>query len=100
MAASLETDDLKNKINLETAKSSWKELQPFFATGSTIFVSKELDLINVAHNLAEDNAQQIKIWMDNQQLHRVDDKTAQLWYNDDTILWTVVVKPWVLVQEI
>jgi len=36
---------LRAKLNQETAKAGWAELQPFFARGQTIYVAPELDLI-------------------------------------------------------
>ncbi len=46
--SSADRDILKAKLNQETAKASWKELQPFFARGQTVYVAPELDLIEVA----------------------------------------------------
>jgi hypothetical protein len=32
-------------------------------------------------------------------LHRVNDAQAMQWLAQDALLWTVVVKPWILVQH-
>ena len=37
----------KEKVNLETAKIHWKDLQRFFAKGEAVWVSSELDLVEV-----------------------------------------------------
>ncbi|MFT7496884.1 MAG: hypothetical protein ACI9V8_001784, partial [Urechidicola sp.] len=39
---------IRGKLVSETAKMSWSDLQRFFANGSTLYVSPELDLIDVA----------------------------------------------------
>ena len=39
----------KDKVNLETSKIAWQELQRFFASGAAVFVASELDLVEVAH---------------------------------------------------
>ncbi|WP_373813542.1 DUF2288 family protein, partial [Neisseria dentiae] len=35
---------LNSKLNLETARISWNELQPHFARGAAVYVSADLDL--------------------------------------------------------
>ena len=94
------TDDiLKAKVNLETAPIPWHELQRFFAGGTAIYVAPELDLTLVATAMAEDNAAQIQHWMQANQVQPVSDKQAGRWFAAEAIVWAVVVKPWVVVQE-
>ena len=87
------------KINGEIAKMPWLELQRFFAAGTVMWISPSLDLLNVAYALHQDDIDQVKIWTDDQQLAAVSDDQAKCWVKTDSSLWTVVVKPWVLVQE-
>lgn len=89
---------LKTKVNLETAQIAWRELQRFFAAGRALHVARDLDLTDVAAQMADDNAGQIKRWMDEGRLDSVSDETAQRWYDDDALVWAAVIKPWVLVQ--
>lgn len=89
---------LRAKLNQETAKAGWAELQPFFARGQTIYVAPELDLIEVALAFSEDNAAQISLWREKGQVDKVADEQAAQWYDSDQTLWSVVVMPWVLVQ--
>ncbi len=97
---STDTDTIKHKINSETAKINWRELQRFFAAGNAVYVDKSLDLVDVALQIANDNSVQVKAWMSNKQVYTVDDQKAEAWYNNDASLWSVVVKPWILIQEI
>jgi hypothetical protein len=90
----------RNELNIQTAKITWRELEVFFANGTVIYVSSKLDLIDVALEMSLDNKIQIEEWMSDNMVHRVSDQQAQLWLNDEIILWSVVVKPWVLVQTI
>ena len=85
-------------VNLETARIAWKELQRFFAGGSAIFVSGDLDLVEVAFQISEDNKAQVAEWMNSGQIARVSDAQALAWYEADADVWAVVVRPWVLVQ--
>ena len=88
----------RTSVNLQTARINWHELQRFFASGAAIFVSKELDLVEVAHQISQDNKTMVMEWMDSGQVSRVTDEQAQAWYVDNTEMWAVVVSPYVLVQ--
>ncbi len=87
------------KINLETSKMPWHELQRFFAKGHAVFVAEDLDLINVAYQFSQDNKNQVEIWMKANKIGKVSDTQAQKWVEKNTILWAVVIKPWILVQD-
>ena len=39
---------LRAKVNMETSRIEWKELQQFFASGLAVRVSTTLDLVEVA----------------------------------------------------
>ena len=84
----------------ETAKIPWKELQFFFAAGKAVYVDKELDLVRVATEISKDNKVVVEKWMQQDQVMPVPDEKAKMWIEEDASLWAVVVKPWVLVQEI
>ncbi|RZA05312.1 MAG: DUF2288 domain-containing protein [Moraxellaceae bacterium] len=91
--------DLASELVLETAQISWHELQRFFASGNAIAVDESLDLIYVATEITNDRATQIKAWMDAGLVDVVKDSQAQEWYEQNAIVWALVVKPWVLVQH-
>lgn len=86
------------KLNLETAQMAWREMQRYFASGAALFVSPELDLVEVAFQMSQDNAAQIQQWMATGRFGKVSDAQAAAWYEADLMLWAVVVSPWVLVQ--
>ena len=95
---SIDPDILQTKLNQETAQIPWRELQRFFASGTAICVAGELDLTEVAGHIAQDNAAQIKQWMASGKVDTVTDQQAQEWYEQDALVWALVIKPWVLVQ--
>jgi hypothetical protein len=86
------------KVNLETAQIAWKELQRFFASGSALYVSADLDMVEVAYQMSQDNAAQIRSWMKADKFCKVTDEQAAAWIETDALVWAVVVSPWVLVQ--
>lgn len=90
---------LLEKLHSETARIHWHELQRFFAQGSVLLVSDKLDLVRVAVCFAEDDSEALKSYLDNGQVSPPTDQHAKDWYDDDVELWSVVVAPFVLVQE-
>jgi len=94
------SDELKTKLNLETGKLSWPELQRHFARGMVIVAGKELDLIEVAIKLTEDDKRQFESWVSARQVWRANDDDALQWQQSNPEFWSVVVSPWVLVQVI
>lgn len=88
------------KINLETSKIAWKELQRFFAGGKALMVSIDLDLVDAAFQISEDNVEQIRQWAVAGKLAHVSDEQASAWIETDALVWAVVVSPWVLVQPV
>jgi hypothetical protein len=92
-------DIAREKVNLETSKIAWKELQRFFASGAAVFVASPLDLVDVACQFSIDNKSQVAQWLQNNQIALVSDQQALDWLESDTDVWAVVVKPWILVQK-
>ena len=93
-------DELEGILNAQTGQLNWQELEPHFAKGVVIKVSKDLDLIEVAAAVVEDNKDKVSAWMESKQIAHAVDKDAIEWGTRDTMFWAVVSAPWVLVQEI
>jgi hypothetical protein len=64
-----------------------------------VSVDKALDLLLVAEQIVADNAAMVKQWMDEEKVGQVTDAQAMKWSDDNTLLWAVVIKPWILVQQ-
>jgi hypothetical protein len=90
--------ELRRKLNLETARLAWSELERHFASGAMIYVSDELDLIDVAVRIAQDDKEMVAQWLEDKRIAKVSDKQAKMWHDLDASLWAVVVRPWILVQ--
>lgn len=90
---------LRGKINSETAQIPWHELQRYFAAGHTLFVDPDLDLVEVAMQMHEDNAAQVENWLQQGLINPVTTDQAKNWYQQNTLLWACVIKPWVLLQD-
>jgi hypothetical protein len=95
----LSPEELQQKINLETGKISWPELQRHFARGAVINVDPGIDLVQVASAFAYDQRNQVAQWMTDGKVVRATDEHARQWTDENPVFWAVVVAPWVLVQE-
>lgn len=91
--------ELHDKINSETARLPWAELQRHFAQGNVIFVSPALDLIDVAQRMSHDDKDSIARWLADSHIGKVSDAQAQAWSEAQAALWTCVVHPFILVQQ-
>ena len=88
----------KAKLLAETARCPFSELQRFFAQGSLLRVELGIDLMDVGVALALDDTKKFQQWIATGQVAPLEDTLAALWMADDTELWTMVVRPWILVQ--
>jgi hypothetical protein len=91
---------IRQLLNRETGKVTWPELQRHFARGSVIKVDPELDLIEVAAKMVEDDIAAIEKLNNSAAISRASMDDARLWEETQPIFWTVVVAPWVLIQPI
>jgi hypothetical protein len=96
----LNPTELRQKLNLETGKLEWSELQRYFARGVVVVADQEMDLIDVAAAFAEDDKSRIEQWIQQAKLARANDNHALQWNDRQPLFWSVVVAPWVIVQEI
>jgi len=90
----------RESINLETAKIAWKDLEVHFASGNIINVSQELDLIDVALVITNDDSEQLKTWTEQGMIDAVTSEQAKEYADTQATVWAVVIKPWILIQPI
>ncbi len=64
------------KVNLETSRIAWKELQRFFASGVAVAVDAELDLVEVEFQFSKDNKAQVERWLLKGKVSKVSDQQA------------------------
>ncbi len=88
------------KLNGETARLHWQELQRHFARGVVIKVEPGLDLVEVATQFALDDKQAISGQLNAGLVAQASTEDAIAWNERQAVFWAVVAAPWVLVQEI
>ncbi len=91
--------ELKAKLHSETAKIAWSELQRFFAQGSVLQIDEDLDLVQVAVWFAEDDSNKLEPYITSGSIAPPSNDKARAWFATSAELWSVVVAPFVLVQE-
>lgn len=55
-------DLTKDKVNQETSKIAWSELQRFFAQGLAANVTPDLDLVEVTDAFSKDDKVRVEHW--------------------------------------
>ena len=91
-------EQLSARLNTETARIEWKELERHFARGVLLTVSPELDLVEVGAHMIHDDKHIIDAWLESGELGKTSDDDSIGWSESEPSLWAVVVAPWVLVQ--
>lgn len=91
--------DIRDKLNTETGKLTWAELERHYARGKVIRAAISLDLIDVAAAIAEDNAPLVAQWMQQGLVAKPLEDEVLVWVEKQPLFWAVVVSPWVIVQE-
>lgn len=89
----------KEELNQQTASVKWEELLKHFARGVVICVGDDMDLIEVAHEIARDNVSYIESCLADATIRRASDDDARDWNARSPTFWCVVAAPWVLIQE-
>src|SRR2546426_10527824 len=90
MTASDQQNELRTRLNQETARIAWTELLRYFAGGSVLLVSNELDLVDVALQIANDNKTAVAQWLAEQRIAPVTDSQAGAWLGAELEGWSGV----------
>ncbi len=91
--------ELRRKLAEETGRITWQELERHFARGVLIIIGPELNLVEAAARIAEDDKRALQEWIQRGQVVRATDDHARRWAHSKCCFRAVVVAPWVLVQE-
>ena len=91
--------DLRTRLNLETGRISWKEIEVLFARGMAMYGAPQLDLVEVAALTAENDTEKMQTWTEQGLVGALTTEQAKDWQSRSPELWAVVVAPWAFVQE-
>ncbi|MGX5174119.1 DUF2288 family protein [Aliikangiella sp. IMCC44653] len=97
----IEQLSLTEKLNLETAKVTWQEIERFFAKGNLLVVDTDIDLILTAEMIAKNEAKKLEPLTEQEKVHFATPEWVKNHCQEETVrLWAVVVAPYVLCQLI
>ena len=102
----METNDIADskllfhKLNQETAKINWSELQRHFARGVVVVVARELDLLKVAEQISTDQDNTIKPYLDAQKIFRATDDDARRWNEQNQGSGLLLLRPGCLFRNV
>jgi hypothetical protein len=88
------TEKLKNEIGT----ANWPLLKSHAERGVLLIIHPQLDLLEVAIQVAEDRAEQIRMWLDSSKITRPTQAQMEQWETGDTIFTCVIVQPFILIQ--
>ncbi|MDH3976776.1 MAG: DUF2288 domain-containing protein [Deltaproteobacteria bacterium] len=94
------TENLREKLEKEVGPADWKVIGPHYTRGAVIIVSSELDLIDVAIKVAQDDVDLVQDWIKEEKLLRPTPDDAKEWKEKGIELSSIVVSPFVLVQQL
>ncbi|MDO4696199.1 MAG: DUF2288 domain-containing protein [Neisseria sp.] len=91
---------LNDKLNAETARIAWSELEVHFARGAAVYIAPSLDLIAAARLIADDDSTTVGKLMQQGLISLVSEQQATQFSRDRQEMWALVIAPWVLVQPV
>jgi hypothetical protein len=89
---------IKEKLNLETAVLKWKELEIVFAQGKLLILDPICDLIEVASQISDSHVNQLEALIEKKLIQFATPDWIRENCNDETLIWTVVIAPYVISQ--
>jgi len=92
--------ELLQRLYSETGRVRWRALQRFFAQGVVLKVDSKRDLVRVAALFANDSSKELSRLLASSEVVVPGDDQAREWFHEDAEVWSIVVAPFVLVQEL
>ena len=92
--------DVEFDFSTEIQKGRWELLQPHYEKESVFVVRDPLDLATVAHCIARDQVNILKIWLDNKEVYKLEEKDIKDFVENPTkdLFDFVIVQPFVLIK--
>lgn len=95
----MNTTQLREKLESETGFLCWQELEKHFAQGVLRVISSDANLIDLATDIAQNNADQISTALSKNHVSEPSDLQAKKWQKYNSRFLCVVTAPFVLIQE-
>lgn len=93
--------DLRAELSETLDEAEWEWLIPHVKRDVVIFVTEDLDLIDVGVAFAQDDTLSVQDWISKEQLHKPLPEQLSAWNGDKTIRFqALIVQPYILVKEL
>ncbi|MBW4687082.1 MAG: DUF2288 domain-containing protein [Komarekiella atlantica HA4396-MV6] len=93
--------DLRAELTEILDEAEWEWLIPHVQRDAVILVASELNLVDVGEAIASDNIPSVQQWIDEQLITKPSSVQVGEWNSDPAKRFhTLIVQPYVLVQEI
>lgn len=93
--------ELRDKLAGEVATAGWALLEPHFRRDALFVVADELDLVDAAVAIADNDVATVQRWIEEQRLVRPTPEQAERWARKGHPGFRlVIVQPFVLVQPL
>lgn len=85
----------------DLAEVSWRELKIHLQRDAIIFVAADLDLLDVAVAVADDDKTLVEAWIGENQLGKPTEEQLKSWEEEsDSRFKMLIVQPFILVQDV
>lgn len=94
-------EDVRANLTESLAEVDWQSLTPHAKRDALIVVTSHLDLVEVGVKVASNDAGLIQNWIDEQLIAKPSSQQLASWnQKPDKQFTTIIVQPFVLVQEV
>lgn len=91
--------DLRAELTNMTGPVEWEFLKPHVQRDAVVVVNPQLALEEVGVAIATDNTQAVERWINEQLILKPNPEQLVTWSNDNKSLLSLIVQPYVLVQD-
>ncbi len=94
------SDELKEKVEGQIDLASWTMLSEHNERGAVVIVHPDIDLVEVAVEVAQDNVTSVQGWLDSGMIFKPEESQVQAFNTQPERQFKfIIVQPYVLVQE-
>ncbi|MEM1427769.1 MAG: DUF2288 domain-containing protein [Cyanobacteria bacterium P01_H01_bin.130] len=93
--------DLRQQLTAAQDEAAWEWLEPHAKRDAIIWVSDEIDLVDVGMAIASDDTTQVQRWIDEQVISKPTAQQLGDWNEDNAIRFnSLIVAPFVLIKTL
>ncbi|MEM6502515.1 MAG: DUF2288 domain-containing protein [Cyanobacteria bacterium P01_C01_bin.89] len=92
--------DLREQLTAAQDEAAWEWLEPHAKRDAIIWVSEEIELVDVGVAIASDNTTQVQRWIDEEVIRKPNATQLGQWNEDSSVRFhSLIVAPFVLIKD-